>query len=268
MQFGVSTWNFLKAYGERADLYAAVKCITRENFGVELWLDWPTAPELFERTQWESLKQICQNPVGLSLHSRLNGFFDLRILEEEIELCRFLEGDLLVVHPRSIGLDVKMLEYAPSAEPSESDIKKIVEIVRYARERGVCLALENGPFTVLKHVRDTIRVEGLDDHFGICLDTGHANLHRELHPSLLEDCFEEFHHDLLHLHLSDNHGNVDEHILPGEGNIDWSTVIPRLANLKLKGQIIFELNISGDPLISAKNARDFLLHLPQRSQRI
>ena len=259
MKFGMSTWNFLKAYGEKADLYAAVKNITRENFGLELWLDWPVAPELFERTQWDSLKRICQNHVGLSLHSRLNGFFDIRILEEEIELCRFLEGDLLVVHPRSIGLDINMLDYFPSVEPTDAAINRAVEIVGYARERGVCLALENGPFPVLQRVRDRMRTEGLSSNFGICLDTGHANVHRRHDPSLLEHFFEEFSDDLLHIHISDNRGDVDAHLSPGEGNIDWSAVMLRLVTLKLKGRIIFELNTS-DPLVSAKNTRDFLIH--------
>lgn len=259
MKFGISTWNFLKTYGEKADLYTAVEKIRRENFGLELWLDWYVAPELIERKRWDHLKRICLNNVGLSLHSRLNRFFDIRILKEEIELCRFLEGDIVVVHPRSLGLEMETLDYSAPVELLERDIDRVVEIVGYAEEKGVCLALENGPFTVLKRVRDRIRAEGLGRNLGICLDTGHANLHRKYHPALLEDFFEEFSDDLLHLHISDNLGDIDEHTSPGKGNIDWFVVISRLVNLKLKGQIVFEMNTS-DPLVSAKNARDFLIH--------
>jgi sugar phosphate isomerase/epimerase len=273
MKFGISTWNFLKAYGEKADLYTAVENVIRNNFGLELWLDWHVAPELFERKRWDHLKNICRNNMGLSLHSRLNRFFDIRILKEEIELCRFLEGDILVVHPRSLGLEMGTLDYSASVEPSESDIDRIVEIIRYAEEKGVCLALENGPFSVLKRVRDRIRAEGFGRNFGICLDTGHANLHRSQYPSLLEYFFEEFSDDLLHIHISDNLGEVDEHISPGEGNIDWPFVISRLVNVKLKGQILFELNTSEDPIVSAKNARVFLIHShegtkPQRREKL
>jgi len=259
MKFGISTWNFLKAYGEKANLSTAVEKIILDNFGLELLLDWHVASELIERKRWDYLKRICRNNVGLSLHSRLIKFFDIRILKEEIELCRFLEGDILVVHPRSLGLEMNALDYCPSVEPSERDIDRAVEIVGYAEKKGVCLALENGPFTVLKLIRDRIRAEGLGRNFGICLDTGHANLHREQHPSMLEHFFEEFNDDLLHVHISDNRGKVDEHSSPGEGNIDWSVVMPRLVNLRLKGQIIFEMNTS-DPIVSAKNARDFLIH--------
>jgi sugar phosphate isomerase/epimerase len=152
------------------------------------------------------------------------------------------------------------LEYSASVEPSESDIDRVVEIVRYAEESGVCLALENGPFSVLKRVRDWLRAEGFGRNFGICLDTGHANLHRNQHPALLEHFFEEFSDDLLHIHIADNHGEIDEHLPSGEGDIDWSVVMPRLVNVKLKGQIIFELNTSEDPIVSAKNTRVFLIH--------
>jgi sugar phosphate isomerase/epimerase len=260
MKFGMTTWSFLKTYGEKADLYAAVENVLKENFGLELFLDWHVAPELLERKGWGPLKKICRNSMGLSLHSQLIKFFDIRILQEEIALCRFLEGDILVVHPRSLGLEVNALDYAASIEPSEHNIDRVVEIVRYAEARGVCLALENGPFTVLKHVRDRIRAEGLGKNFGICLDTGHANLHRTRHPSMLEDFFEEFSDDFLHIHISDNLGDVDNHISPGKGNIDWPGVMPQLVKLTLKGQIIFELNTS-DPITSAKNARDFLLNI-------
>ena len=261
MKFGMSTWNFLMAYGERADLDLAVEKIRTAHFGLELWLDWHVSPELIERKKWDHLQRICRNHVGLSLHSRLLSFFDRQILQEEIELCRFLEGDILVVHPRSLGLEMGTLEYSPSVEPSECEIDRVVEIVGYAEEKGVCLASENGSFTILKRVRDRIRSEGFGSNFGICLDTGHANLHRKQNPSILENFFEEFHDDLLHIHISDNLGEVDDHTSPGEGNIDWSVVIPRLVNLKLKGQILFELNTSLEPIISANKARDFLARI-------
>ncbi|GAK60889.1 hypothetical protein U27_00787 [Candidatus Vecturithrix granuli] len=259
MKFGMSTWNFLMAYGEQADLDRIVENIRAAHFGLELWLDWHVCPELIERKNWDHLKTICSNQVSLSLHSRLLSFFDLQIIREEIELCRFLEGDLLVVHPRSLGIETGTLDYAPAIELSEHALERAVTIVEYAAEKGVCLALENGPFMVLKRMRDRIRAEGLERNLGICLDTGHANVHRAQAPSLLKQFFAEFRADLLHLHISDNHGAVDEHILPGAGNIDWSVVIPQLVNLTLKGQILFELNTAEDPIVTGKIARDFLL---------
>ena len=263
MKFGISTWNFLMAYGEQADLFTAVRNIIKENFGLELWLDWRIAPELIERTQWDHLKEICKNTIGLSFHSRLMSFFDIEILKEEIELCHFLEGDALVAHPRSLGLEVSTLDYSTSFELSDPDLDRVVEIVGYAEEKGVCLALENGSFTVLQRIRDRIRAAGLERNFGICLDTGHANLYSN--SSMVEQFFEEFRDDLVHIHISDNLGITDQHIPPGEGNIDWSVVVPRLANLQLKGQIILELNTPEDPLISAKNARNFLLNISNYS---
>lgn len=266
MKFGMSTWNFFMTYGEQADLDRVVENIRSAHFGLELWLDWRGRRGLIERKNWDHLKRICSNHVSLSLHSRLLSFFDLQIIQEEIELCRFLEGDLLVVHPRSLGLETGTLNYAPAIELSEHALERAVAIVEYAAGKGICLALENGPFMVLKRIRDRIRAEGLDRNLGICLDTGHANVHRAQEPALLTRFFEEFCEDIIHLHISDNHGAVDEHILPGEGNIDWSVVIPRLVNLTLKGQILFELNTPEDPIVTGKIARDFLLRLGVRGE--
>ena len=75
MKFGMTTWSFLKTYEEKTDLYAAVANVLRENFGLELFLDWYVAPELLERKKWNGLKKICRNSVGLSLHSKLIKFF-------------------------------------------------------------------------------------------------------------------------------------------------------------------------------------------------
>lgn len=266
MKFGMSTWNFFMTYGEQADLDRIVENIRAAHFGLELWLDWCGRRGLIERKNWDHLKRICSNQVSLSLHSRLLSFFDMRIIQEEIELCRFLEGTLLVVHPRSLDLETGTLDYAPAIELSERALERAVAIVEYAAEKGVCLALENGPFMVLKRIRDRIRAEGLERNLGICLDTGHANVHRAQEPDLLMRFFEEFCEDLIHLHISDNHGAVDEHILPGEGNIDWSVVIPQLVNLTLKGQILFELNTAKDPIVTGKIARDFLLRLGVRGE--
>ena len=267
MKFGISTWNFLMTYGEQADLPTTVGNIIKENFGLELWLDWHVAPELIERKHWDDLKRMCQNKVGLSLHSKLMSFFDIQILKEEIELCRFLESDVLVVHPRSLGLEVGTLEYSLPFEPSKPDSDRIIKIMEYAEKQGVCLALENGSFRLLKYVRDLIRTQGFERNFGICLDTGHANLYKTQDPPMVEQFFEEFRDDLVHIHISDNLGTTDQHISLGEGNIDWSAIVPRVGSLQLKGQILFELNTPEDPLVSAKNARYFLLNLPQRSQR-
>jgi len=50
-QFGVSTWNYLKPLGKRADLMQAVQEIKSQGFGIELWLDWSADPTAFDRSK-------------------------------------------------------------------------------------------------------------------------------------------------------------------------------------------------------------------------
>ena len=257
MKFSISTWNYLVTYGERADLFDAVDRIVQQGFGLELFLDWHAAPELLDRGNWPSITKICRNSVGLSLHSRLFHFFDNDIIREEIDLCHYLEGDILVVHPRSLGLNVGTLDYTSAVEPDEHDFERIVEILRYAKTQGVCLSLENGPMDILKCVRDRLKEETDITNFGICLDTGHANLHQDRERTSILQMFEEFRKDLVHVHISDNFGKIDEHNLPGNGNIDWPLVISYLEDIKYTGRLVFELH-TPDPSESGDRARELI----------
>lgn len=260
MKFSISTWNYLTAYKEKADLLAAIDKIVQQGFGLELFLDWRIAPDLLAKSNWALIRKICRNKVGLSLHSRLISFFDREIIREEIQLCHYLEGDILVVHPRSLGLDVSMLDYVASEEPDEYDFERIVNIFRYAKGQGVCLALENGPLGILKCIRDRLKEEAGITNFGICIDTGHANLHQDHDRTLSVRMFEEFREDLVHVHMADNFGKSDEHNFPGNGNIDWLMVMSHLKEIKYSGCLVFEINTS-DPSESGEKAKEFILNL-------
>jgi sugar phosphate isomerase/epimerase len=52
---------------------------------------------------------------------------------------------------------------------------------------------------------------------GVCLDLGHVNY--SLMP--VEHWFEELHEWIGYLHLSDNPGRIDEHMVLGKGTVDW-----------------------------------------------
>jgi len=94
----------------------------------------------------------------------------------------------------------------------------------FARHRGVTLALENTPGEMatpsnLKHFLERTRLTSVK----LCFDAGHANLEGDI-PSALETS-----RDLIvTTHLHDNRGERDDHLLPYEGTIDWSAILPAL----------------------------------------
>jgi sugar phosphate isomerase/epimerase len=260
MEFCTSTWNYLINYGAEADLYAAVDEIVQNGYGLELFLNWHPDPGLFERNNWSAIRRCCGDAARLSLHTRVTETFSAETLREEIDLCRYLEADLLVIHPRSLGVDAGTLELCPSVELNDGDFQRILGIVRYAEEKGVILALENGTLEILKWIRDRLKEKTDPGSFGICVDTGHANLHHERDRTYLLRLLKEFRDELIQVHISDNLGETDEHALPGEGSIDWQGVISTLKTINFEGPFVFELR-TPPPLESATRARGFMSEL-------
>ena len=54
---------------------------------------------------------------------------------------------------------------------------------------------------------------------GVCLDIGHVNYSR----APLEQWLDELHDRIGYLHLSDNDGMYDSHLVLGQGTVDWET---------------------------------------------
>ncbi len=55
----------------------------------------------------------------------------------------------------------------------------------------------------------------------MCLDTGHTHL---FGIQTTAELIERFAPHISHIHLHDNHGKIDEHLIPGDGTIDWPAV--------------------------------------------
>lgn len=75
------------------------------------------------------------------------------------------------------------------------------------------------------------------EKFGILLNTGHTNINGEnLYEAILESKG-----ILLHIHLDDNKGDFDTHIVPGAGNIEFKPILKALKKIEYRGFITIEL---------------------------
>ena len=94
---------------------------------------------------------------------------------------------------------------------------------------------------------------------GICLDTGHANTSRNA-----SDMYRRFSRHVRMLHVHDNHGNEDEHLIPGNGDIKWAELFQLMKSQDYNGALMLEIG-SGDKesteeiLERAVKGRSFLL---------
>ena len=93
-------------------------------------------------------------------------------------------------------------------------------------------------------------------NLGICLDTGHAFLGRDLAGAV-----PRFSTRLTMIHASDNHGDWDEHLPPGDGNIMWPALLHELCGVSFNGVLMLEiagLDDRGLGLDRARRGKDYL----------
>jgi len=93
-----------------------------------------------------------------------------------------------------------------------------------ARETGSIIAVEN----IFEKEPSTLRglLEAIDDpSFRHCFDVGHWNMFTTV---TLEEWFDNLGQFMVEAHIHDNHGQADEHLPPGEGQIDFTLLFDLL----------------------------------------
>lgn len=135
----------------------------------------------------------------------------------------------------------------------------------HCRRIGVGLVLENMlPHLFAGRIRDLLWILGAMDscEVGVCLDTGHAHLGEDL-PAVVH----KLSGHLWMVHASDNHGQFDDHLPPGDGKINWTALLTHLHRLHFNGTFILEINGNGERssiLEAARRGRSYLRDLSHR----
>jgi fructoselysine 3-epimerase len=77
--------------------------------------------------------------------------------------------------------------------------------------------------TLILTVADGLRMisEIKSERLGICLDTGHANINGEDLAQVVRTCQGV----PFHIHIDDNQGDSDAHVIPGEGSINYKPFV-------------------------------------------
>lgn len=139
-------------------------------------------------------------------------------------------------------------------------------VAAHCRDVGLTLLLENMlPHLMFGHVSDMLFLLGAirETNVGTCLDTGHAFLSRDLRTVV-----HKLSGHLRMLHVNDNLGDSDTHLSPGEGAIDWISLVRQLRQWDFDGPLILELADSGDcPTCIMQRARDARTYLGEIMDR-
>lgn len=137
----------------------------------------------------------------------------------------------ITVHPGVHSLAVHGVE-----DRSVACSKNSMRILdRASREYGVDIAIENMPSVsvMLGRTADELEeiLEGTD--LKVCLDLGHANT-----TGQTDELLGRFAGRIINVHVHDNNGDRDAHLTVGEGNMDFSSLLPKLK--RYKGNLIIE----------------------------
>ena len=156
----------------------------------------------------------------------------------------------------SVGIDKYIIH--PSGEPIEKSErprrmerakKSLAVLAEYAESRGALICVENLPRTCLgRDSRDILELLSADERLAACFDTNH----------LLEEEPLEFikavGNKIATLHVSDYDFKNERHWLPGEGMLDWQSIIAALKKIGYDGVWLYELDLGCPPTI--KRPRD------------
>lgn len=174
------------------------------------------------------------------LDDKVNDYV-IMALEKCCAVCDFLNCRALVVHPH--GRSTKEKE-------TDSNLTLYRKLIPFAKKYNVKICLEN-MFGVVKGrpiewvcsraeeaVRyiDTLNEEAGGDYFGFCLDVGHATLTGKN----LREYINILGPRLTCLHIHDNDGRTDLHVMPYTQLVDWESFILGLRDIGYKGTIGFE----------------------------
>jgi sugar phosphate isomerase/epimerase len=242
MKFGVSTWSLLQS-----DLYTAITEIGDAGFDyIELWGEVPHAYH-----DWVNKKRLMDilstYDFTISMHAP---FTDLnpaapfepikgavaKTLKEFVAFSANVGAVRITFHPGSV-------HNGALVPRSLQDV--VILLRRLVKESGgfPSINVENQPRSKSNYHfpvgSDSESVQSLlAEAKGISytLDTGHAHVNG-VDPLAL---YERFKEDVTEVHLHDNNGTSDEHLMPGEGTANLMGLLNRLRDTDVL--VCLELN--------------------------
>lgn len=174
-----------------------------------------------------------------------------------VEAAALLGARYFVVHPGPEHPD------QPAGEDRfqrlEHVARSLSEIALHCHRLGLTCLIENKlPHLLFGNTVDMLWILGAmtTPEVGVCLDTGHARLAGELDTAV-----HKLSRHLRMIHASDNLGHYDDHLPPGQGNIDWPRFLRSLRDNGFSGSMIIEIAGHGEMtsvLGGARRARQFL----------
>ena len=157
------------------------------------------------------------------------------IVTRNLRCAQILGIPYMVVHPVFRAPDGRI--YKNCEEYLEINQRHFTSLLEEAEKHQVTLLCENLLWgaSIPPAVQSELVDRVASPYFGWCFDTGHANRCGLPQTSLLGLA-----HPPLSLHVQDNHGDHDSHLIPGDGSIDWKAFLDTLHAIGYTGDLVLE----------------------------
>lgn len=149
-------------------------------------------------------------------------------------------------------------EGVPAAEAMRWLATGCAQLVEYAGLRSVRLAFEPEPgmliarFAEFEHLNQIVAASC----FGLTIDVGHVHC---LSDGSIPDSLERWSRQLFNIHIEDMRRGVHEHLMFGDGEIEFAPVMRKLREIGYVGGVHVELSRhSHDAVNTARRAYEFL----------
>lgn len=159
--------------------------------------------------------------------------------KHELVLFEAIGVERAVLHPG--GTQAFQAGEKTMAEIDAIRLDSLRELTDFTKNMKVRVCLENmacgrymSTAESLLGVLDALGAENI----GICLDTGHLNIQmRQGHGDFIRRCGKR----LQALHIADNNGGSDEHLLPFGGTVNWEETVAALKEIGYDRVVNFEV---------------------------
>jgi len=265
MKLGLSTGLFRWKYA----LEEAIKKTAEIGYnGVELWADRPHAwPKDYSKPQRKKLRELIAT-YDLEVPSICPWFADLNFaslnpvvreltinqVKEAITMASDLEARIVLIVPGKL--------YVPGVPPPEKvwafAVEGLKECAKYAENYDILLGIENIPETYfIVSAEDMLRMinEINYTNSGAYFDVANAN---PLGSPI--GFIQKLGKRIVSVHLADNDGKSAAHLPPGQGNIDFQSIIRTLQKVGYDKYLIAEV-FHPDPDFAAIKTRETLAKL-------
>ncbi len=231
---GISAMEISVPYEELSSLDFAQLQLLSKKYDVKLWsFHLPFMP--FDIIDISSIDEnIRQNSVDLCA--------------EYIKKAANIGINKFVIHPS--GEPISDIERKTKMEHAKESLDKLSEI---AHKEDSVVAVENLPRTCLgKNSSEMIELIAANDKLRVCFDTNH--LLTENIPSFIQKLGDR----IATVHISDCDFMNERHWLPGEGSIDWESLLKALESVNYAGPWLYEIAFT--PPNTIIRSRDLTCH--------